>query len=247
MDRQSNTERRHRVSGWYQGSRSSCCSFKWCLSWCPKEELNTGHSWAYLLLCAWFLVFFFFLFRASLDIGTSIPPFLPLPVTPAGQGGWLLAETTNLCVMFTFQESKSWERRKSGICTPSLPQIVSCVSERSRKALLFCSKIILPQLQQFGSGNALEASGRLSMCRNENFLQILAWWRSGFSFWCVAPFPAGLPILKLILQAITAQADNCWEVLPLASLAPEKLPFKLLPLLGERELGMNFWKYFSEI
>lgn len=106
-----------------------------------------------LALCLVFSLFFF-LFRASLDVGTSIPPFLPLPVTPAGQGGWLLAETTNLCVMFTFQESKSWERRKSGICTPSLPQIVSCVSERSRKALLFCSKIILPQLQQFGVGNA---------------------------------------------------------------------------------------------
>lgn len=34
-----------------------------------------------------------------------------------------------------------------------LLQIVSYVSERSRKALLFCSKDVIPQLQHFGGGN----------------------------------------------------------------------------------------------
>lgn len=66
-----------------------------------------------LALCLAFVLVLFFVIRFSLAIGTSIPAFLPSPVTPAGQGSWLSAETTNPCVMFTFQETKSWERRKS--------------------------------------------------------------------------------------------------------------------------------------
>ncbi|XP_054146210.1 tRNA pseudouridine synthase Pus10 isoform X1 [Melozone crissalis] len=64
--------------------------------------------------------------------------------------GWLSAENTNPCVMLP---SRRPNPGRGGNLHPFVTLIMSCVSERSRKALLFCSKAILPQLQHSGGGN----------------------------------------------------------------------------------------------